>query len=152
MPSTIAPGKVTELSAEDAAVIPAAPPDAPPEFVRKARRLEDELAIAWVDEVLDRAYSAVAQERPLEATDLLIERFDALFLGEDAVRARLLLKRLDLPRLKPEVLTALLPLASHGHEMLGEAWIEFRNRSLRALEEHWHFTKERCQRLLERLG
>lgn len=141
-----------ELSAEDAAVIPATPPDAPPEFVRAARRLGDELATAWVDEVLDGAYAAVAAERPLKATDLLIERLDALLLGEDIVRARLLLRRLDLPRLKPEVLTALLPLVSHGHEMLGETWIEFRTRSLRALEEHWHFTKERCQRLLERLG
>lgn len=141
-----------ELATADAAVIPAAPPDAPPDFVRDSRRIGSELATAWVDAVLDRAYAAVAARRPLDATDLLFDRLDALLSGEDDVRARLLLNRLAPARLQPEVLTALLTLASHGRSILGEAWTGFCARSLQALDERWQFTTERRRRLLERLG
>ncbi|NNB89469.1 ImmA/IrrE family metallo-endopeptidase [Corallococcus exiguus] len=140
------------LAVADAAVIPAMPTESLPDFVREARRIGSELATAWVDAILAEAYTAAAEERPLEATDLLFERLDALFSGKDDMRARLLLNRLDPARLAPEVLTALLPLASHGRNMLGETWTQFCARSLQVLETHWHFSAERRQRLLARLG
>jgi hypothetical protein len=133
-------------------VIPAAPPESLPDFVREAQLIGNELATAWVDAILAEAYAAAAAERPLEATDLLFERLDALFSGKDDTRARLLLNRLDPARLSPEVLAALLPLASHGRDMLGETWTQFRARSLHALETLWQFSAERRHRLLERLG
>ncbi|MFP2924815.1 ImmA/IrrE family metallo-endopeptidase [Pyxidicoccus sp. 3LG] len=140
------------LSAADAAVIPAAPPETPPDFVRDALRIGDELATEWVEQVLAEAYAVVAAGRPLEATDLLFDRLDALLSGGDDVRARLLLSRLDPTRLPPEVLTALLTLASHGRGMLGETWSGFRDRSLKALDVHWQLPAARRRRLSERLG
>ena len=131
---------------------PSAPSDTPPQFVLEARALGNTLAVHFIEELLASTYAEVQAGRPRAATDLLLERLDALLGGNELERAQLLLERLDVKKTPPEVLTAVLSLVRHAREALGHTWDPFFKRAMHALEDPWGVSEERRRRIEARLG
>ena len=102
-------------------------------------------------EVLESAYEKDALGLDLAATDLLVERLDALLTGNELARVKVILNELDENRLSPGVLTGILTLTWHAKSDLGEVRTVLYERVMHALETQYGVSEERRQRIQERL-
>lgn len=125
---------------------------ASPDFVRASIIAAQTAAQTAVTEALERAYADADAGRVIAATDPLVWRLDRWLAGGEFEQVRRVLAELDVTRLPPPVLTAVLTLTSHAKEPLGGAHARFLDRVLLALEGTWGFPPERRAKLAARLG
>lgn len=125
---------------------------AAPPFVAGAVATARRAAHAAVSDVLERAYADADAGRVIAATDPLVWRLDRWLAGGEFEQVSRVLAELDVTRLPPPVLTAVLTLTSHAKEPLGGAHTRFLDRVLLALEGKWGFPPERRAKLAARLG
>lgn len=121
----------------------------PPPYVAQARAAVDESLDARSRRVLEEAMRA--SEREIEAIDMLVGHFDELFLVGEFDAARRALAMLDVDRLPPKALTAVLMVSRHAREQLGDARSVFFERVRLALEETWQVAPDAVRAIERRL-
>lgn len=125
-----------------------------PAFVATSREVASSVARERervAAEALERAYAEVAADRPLAATDALLDHLDKALSAGDTASACAVLDRLDASRLSPNVLTGVLSLSWHAREVLGGAHERAFERAMAALESTWKLPPERRERIAARL-
>lgn len=126
-------------------------PGSRPAFVPESRKVATEQLQTFADDILKAAYGKQEENKPREATDFLVEKLDALLMGNELNRVRMLLEQLDAHRLPPSALTGVLTLTRHAKQELAEEHLRFFERAMKALETTWSFSEERRNRIAERL-
>jgi len=137
---------VNELSKQETGV-----PITPPWYVEAAQRATTSATEALSSRVIEDASRAVGAKREMEATDLLVEYFDDLFLAGEFEIARRALVVLNPQQLPPKVLTGVLMVTRHARDELGAARVDFCERVRSALAETWRLPPEAVDAVVRRL-
>ena len=104
-----------------------------------------------MDKLITEVYTKVDLGYPIAAVDLLIDQIDKLFTDNEISCVKMILNRIDVNRLPPQVLSGILSLTWHGKEVLGDTRIKFFERSMDALKNTWKLSIERLNKIEERL-
>ncbi|MDP3273675.1 MAG: XRE family transcriptional regulator [Deltaproteobacteria bacterium] len=119
--------------------------------VLEARNMAAQVVSEIGSDVLGSALAAVGRNRPLEATDKLVDLFDGLLASGQLKAASRILEELDPSKFPPGVLTGVLAVTLPAKTELGEARTKYFDRVRVALAATWQLPQDRIEAIEKRL-
>lgn len=102
--------------------------------------------------ILDEAYEATANERPILATDILIDWMDEHFRNGAFSEVSTMLDAIVLKKLDIQTITGILSLSYHAKEKIGDSRNIFFQKAIDDFRDRRGFSEERINRLIQRLS